>query len=293
MVELLLKETSLHVPLSLKEFNSLPGGWGEDMGMLAPWEKSCPDFLKSLVNEDSFRTIVVGKTPSLMDLIRAEEIRGEISDWDSLIAFSQEAGRGRLGRSWASLPGNITGAIRLPLPPKGYETLLPLLLSDIIAFFLMGLGLSIRVKWPNDLILNSGKVGGILIEEKAGIFIAGIGINLFAAPELVQKEFTSEAFPPLALLGYLKNPIGPLTFWRKLVKEIQIKYNYAINNLSPHEFVEDFSARMLLLSEKVMLTETWEGEISGVLTGLTEEGALRVLTEGGERIFLNGSLRPA
>jgi len=294
MAELLLREMNhLHTPVPLKEFLSFSCGWGEDMKKLKPWRKGGPGFMKSLSGEDQPRILIAGRTASLMDLIRAGEIPERISGWDSMLAFMQEEGRGRLGRKWSSLPGNITGALRLPIPPEEYRSLLPLIIGYITASFISGQGPSVKVKWPNDLILDSGKAGGILIEEKGGVIIAGIGINLYAAPEVSANDSPPEEYPPAALSAYPAKLPGPVSFWSQLVKEIQIKYNYLTNNLTPGEFVKEFSSRMALLSEKILMTGPGGEEVRGLLTGLTEEGALRVSTEGGERIFLNGSLRPA
>lgn len=98
-----------------------------------------------------------------------------------LVALSQTAGRGRLGRQWTSSAGrSLTFSLGLPLAPADWSGL----------SLAVGLALAeslhprIRIKWPNDLWLDKRKLAGILIEtasfgpQPARFAVIGIGINL-------------------------------------------------------------------------------------------------------------------
>jgi BirA family biotin operon repressor/biotin-[acetyl-CoA-carboxylase] ligase len=116
-------------------------------------------------------------------------------------AGEQTAGRGRRGRSWASPPGNLYLSLLLrpgvdyaAAPQLGFVCALAM--GEAVASLLPeGTG-RIRYKWPNDLLVDGAKIGGILLEAgpvmpratSAGVdpgpcfVIAGIGVNIASAP---------------------------------------------------------------------------------------------------------------
>ena len=86
-----------------------------------------------------------------------------------ITAQSQSAGRGRRGNSWISKPGNLYATLLLtePSAPSVAPQLsfvAALALHDAVAQCAPRLGPLIKVKWPNDLLLGTGKLAGILIE---------------------------------------------------------------------------------------------------------------------------------
>lgn len=101
-----------------------------------------------------------------------------------VVADTQTAGRGRMGRSWISSPGNsLTFSLlwRFPAPspaPQG----LSLAVGVALVRGLQRVGVDgVRLKWPNDLLLSDRKLGGILVELQPGDVrsaVIGIGINL-------------------------------------------------------------------------------------------------------------------
>jgi BirA family transcriptional regulator, biotin operon repressor / biotin---[acetyl-CoA-carboxylase] ligase len=112
-----------------------------------------------------------------------------------VLADAQTAGRGRMARSWFSPPGvNLYGSVVLRTTLDGQDlagwlSWLPLIaaLSAAEAIEIVG-SASVAVKWPNDLLINECKVGGILCESgtssKAGAFqVIGVGINVNGAQE--------------------------------------------------------------------------------------------------------------
>ncbi len=106
-----------------------------------------------------------------------------------LVAEAQTQGRGRLGRSWASVPGaSLTFSLALPYAPQDWSGL-SLAVGMCLGDALDPSGQRIALKWPNDLWLRDGpgrgrKLGGILIETVvvAGqrVAVIGIGLNVLA-----------------------------------------------------------------------------------------------------------------
>ncbi len=92
-----------------------------------------------------------------------------------VIADHQSAGRGRLERRWES-PARTALLVSFVLAPN------PLLSLAIGVAAAEACGPEVRLKWPNDLLLEGRKLGGILVENKRGRAICGIGINLTWAP---------------------------------------------------------------------------------------------------------------
>ena len=93
-----------------------------------------------------------------------------------VIADHQTAGRGRLDHRWDAPPGTalLASFVLAPNP-------LLSLAAGVAAAEACGRG--VRLKWPNDLLLDGRKVGGILVEASPAKAICGIGINLTWAPD--------------------------------------------------------------------------------------------------------------
>ena len=93
-----------------------------------------------------------------------------------VIADHQTAGRGRLDHRWDAPPRTALLASFVVAPNP-----LLSLAAGVAAAEACGQG--VRLKWPNDLLLNGRKVGGILVEATPAKAICGIGINLTSAPD--------------------------------------------------------------------------------------------------------------
>src|SRR4051794_38072003 len=96
-----------------------------------------------------------------------------------LVAEQQSAGRGRLGRGWASNAGDsLTFSLGLPLAPRDWSGL-SLAVGVAVA---SSLHPELRIKWPNDLWFEGRKLAGILIETASfgdlRFAVIGIGINI-------------------------------------------------------------------------------------------------------------------
>ena len=122
------------------------------------------------------------EVPSCLDAAFELARAGRLRIWDSALAASQTAGRGQLRRQWHSPPGNIYAALRLPVTPPFDGSSAAPAVGLLAAEALGALGWHVRIKWPNDLVLHMAgvprKVAGILLEERGGVLLAGIGVNV-------------------------------------------------------------------------------------------------------------------
>jgi len=112
--------------------------------------------------------------------------RADAPDGTAVIADEQTAGRGRLGRAWASPPGVgvwTSVLIRADGVDTGSLGVLPLQVGNAIAEHLSTLsGVSVAVKWPNDIVVEIDdrvrKIAGVLTERLSdGALIIGVGAN--------------------------------------------------------------------------------------------------------------------
>ncbi len=135
-----------------------------------------------------------------------------------ILAGEQTAGRGRRARAWASPQGNFhaTLAMRVTEPPAQVALrsfAAALALRDAFVA-LTGLPQAFALKWPNDVLLNGGKVAGILLEASGDILAIGIGVNLIAAPPASAVE--PGAVLPVSLLQETGLRVTPEAFLNAL-----------------------------------------------------------------------------
>jgi BirA family biotin operon repressor/biotin-[acetyl-CoA-carboxylase] ligase len=114
-------------------------------------------------------------------------------------AREQTGGRGRRGRAWASPVGNLdTSTILRPDCPAARAAELGFV-SALAVADIVPPDRAVRVKWPNDVLVDGGKVAGILLESAIAQtavvqhVIAGIGINVGFAPQLPEMRYRGAA----------------------------------------------------------------------------------------------------
>lgn len=136
-----------------------------------------------------------------------------------IMAAEQTAGRGRRARPWASPRGNFYATL-LTQPSESADVVALRSFAAALALreafvAVTGLPDAFRLKWPNDVLLNGGKVAGILLESMgAGQGVAhlaiGIGVNLIGAPDVATVE--AGAVPPVSLLAETGARVEPEAF---------------------------------------------------------------------------------
>lgn len=109
-----------------------------------------------------------------------QDIARELPLGSIVMANYQTAGRGRLDHRWDTPPGTAL-LVSFVLEPN------PLLSLAAGVAAAEACGPDVRLKWPNDLLLDGRKLGGILVETTPDRAICGIGINLSWAPEGAAK----------------------------------------------------------------------------------------------------------
>ena len=204
-----------------------------------------------------------------------------------LVAEAQTAGRGRLGRGWASEPGNsLTCSLGLELAPADWSGL-----SLVVGIALAeSLHPRVRLKWPNDLWVDDRKLGGILIETAsfgdgggaARYAVIGFGLNI--APRPAEGLST----PPAALRDLLQPVDAPDALALVAAPLVAAVQDFEQHGFAP--FLARFEARDALRDRAVTLSDG----SSGTAHGVTEHGALLVHTAAGMQAVSSNevSVRP-
>lgn len=147
----------------------------------------------------AFRTEWLDETHSTNALAAERAQAGERGPvW--IAARRQNAGRGRRGRAWSSLDGNLftTGLFTFSVEPADAAQLsfaAALAVAEVCDIALKHPE-AVQVKWPNDVLVHDRKVAGILLESGGapggGLWLAvGIGVNVATAPEDVERPAIS------------------------------------------------------------------------------------------------------
>lgn len=212
-----------------------------------------------------------------------------------LAALEQTAGRGRLGRSWVTLPGaSLAFSVGVRLAPADWSGL-SLAVGLAVA---EALDPAVRLKWPNDLWWDGHKLGGILIEtanataaEPRRHCVIGVGVNL-ATPAL-PPDAPPHALPPVGLdaiaqaqgqtpwdLGHALTALGAAV--------LQAARAFEREGFGP--LAARYAARDALRGRAVRLSDGTEGTAEGV----DPDGALRLRTAAGVQRVQQGevSVRP-
>ena len=116
---------------------------------------------------------ILSEVASTQDLL-AEHLRAG-NGITAILAKHQTAGRGRLQRQWLSTPGD---SLNLSLAFHAYKDHPQPWLVGMAVAAAVAAAIHVRLQWPNDLILDNKKVGGILTEIIDGVPVVGIGVNL-------------------------------------------------------------------------------------------------------------------
>jgi len=190
-----------------------------------------------------------------------------------VVADHQTAGRGRLGRTWEAPPGKaLLFSILLRPPPERNVPELSLVAGIAVADALERmLGLSVQLKWPNDVMLRRRKVAGCLAEVRDGVVVLGIGLNV----NQTREELPENAGSLLTLTGRETDREALLT---ALLEDLEARYSdWSDGGLDA--VYEGLGPRDFLRGRRVSVNGT-----NGVATMVNREGRLEIQVGHGELV---------
>jgi len=208
-----------------------------------------------------------------------------------VLAEQQTAGKGRLGRSWVANPfENLTFSLilRPVLPPEALN-LLPLYAAVAVAEAIEHeTGLAVECKWPNDLLIGGKKAAGILLEgslKEDGLdyVVLGVGVNVnqSAFPEEIAPRATS-------IRKEGGKDVDRVKLLREILKALEAHYT-AIMKKGFHDIIPLWLARSTMMNREISVAQ--DGNvISGIVKGLSPEGALILESGGAEKTLFAGDV---
>ena len=206
-----------------------------------------------------------------------------------ILALQQTAGRGRRGRPWADPTGNFAATLVLPDAGDPATAALRSFVASLALYeaFVAATGREdlFTLKWPNDVLLNNGKVAGILLESIGATpgggmgMCIGIGVNLAAAPSTDQVE--AGAVAPKALFRETGCRISPEDFLNLLAPAFA-RYDTQMVQYGFDAIRQPWLSRAARIGEVItacMGTET----VTGVFETVDQQGQLVLSTPSGQR----------
>ncbi len=235
------------------------------------------------------RVYLCGPCSSVLDVAGHLARQGCLDPWDSVLATRQWAGRGQMRRTWVSRPGNLFAAWRLPVPSLPWQNMISVLVGWTICLGLGELGLPVQLKWPNDILLHGRKIGGVLIEERGDVLLAGIGLNIASCPE--DADLRRDHACVAASLGGLLQGMTIFDLWLRLVNFGRLRYSTELSDSTPLEFSQLIEPVLAYLGTLVRVSDN-RSSVCGTYAGISPDGGIVLLTGGGRQIVHSGSLRP-
>lgn len=206
-----------------------------------------------------------------------------------IVAERQTAGRGRLGRIWHSEPGaSLTFSLLWRFADRYRLSGLSLAVGVAVAQALQSLGVAgMGLKWPNDILVNHRKLGGILVETIADRQIAaiiGIGLNMrlpASLPTAIEAAAIGATVPPAELLA------------RLLIELRERLLEFAETGFPALR--DRWQALNAFAGVEVNVLAGSAPPLAGVCVGVDNQGALLLETGGGRLAVFSGevSLRRA
>lgn len=240
--------------------------------------------LQQLLNaKNQFPEIVLLKTTTTSTNDDMREIAQKGISSGLVCSAQQTQGRGQHQRQWVSPEGNIYLSTLIQT-----KTALDGRLALEVALNILQMpslqGLSLQIKWPNDLYSAQGKWGGILVEPLSPHqAIVGVGINLNTPP----VENADQPITSLAMLGLAHT--DRLTLIAELYTAIQQASQWFEHG--SYNLAERFNHHAIWLNQQVEF-EHAQGKLQGRFQGISNDGAVLIKTDH-VQAFYQGRLRLA
>jgi BirA family biotin operon repressor/biotin-[acetyl-CoA-carboxylase] ligase len=282
--------------LDLSRLSDLPATWPEELLFRGPWRQAAllPEGRASHCRVSERRTdrpviFVAGTCSSAMPLAWHFIDLGCLPQWGSIICIRQSRGRGQLGRDWISPPGNLYAAVRLPEASSDFSGMTSLILGYAVIRVLQELGLPAGLKWPNDIMINGKKAGGILIQNRLGVSVAGVGLNLLSSPD--PGSLRAAHAVPATHFAAAGHRATPLSLWERLVDRGSF-FMEEVLGTDVSSAIRRIQAQMAFIHQTVRVDDH-SGEIyNATLLGLSEDGGLVLGVDSETRTIRSGSISP-
>jgi BirA family biotin operon repressor/biotin-[acetyl-CoA-carboxylase] ligase len=201
-----------------------------------------------------------------------------------VLSLEQTQGRGRFDRNWESPLGGLYFSIilRPNIKPK-QATILPLLGAlTVCKTITESTDLDVKIKWPNDVLINSKKSTGILLEsdfkdDSINYVILGIGINLNIEISQLSKDLKASS---TSISNEIGIKLDYFDFFRKILSNLE-KYYKLFWDGKTDLILKEWKKNSDTIGKKVTI-DTSSEKITGVAKDIDESGFLIVKTDEGK-----------
>lgn len=256
-----------------------------DPGVMQPGERLDQSRLQTLLSSTGIGIEVL----EAVDSTNARLADRGIPHGLALAAESQQAGRGRRGRTWLSPPGGIYVSLgwHFDSPATGLSALSLVAGLSAAEAVSAHCQVEVRVKWPNDLVIGTEKLGGCLVEA-SGVgrrpvrAVIGVGLNL-------QLPDTTAIDQPWTSLRAHCPTVGR----NRLLADILVRLAASLEAFDRSgfgAFSDRWRAVDALHGREVMIMEADGGRKTGQAEGVDEAGRLVVEAEDGRQVFSAGEV---
>ena len=205
----------------------------------------------------------------------------------SLLSINQTSGRGTRKKKWISISGNLfLSTLIRPNIEITKLSQISIIFGLSLFQFINSLGLDkkqIKIKWPNDILIESKKVSGILVERFENFCVIGVGLNINSHP--CEKN---TGIKSTCLSNYIDTSDFKLSMLSTQLLELFYKnYNIWLSNfLNP--FLSQINSNLAFLNKKIDFSH---GKIikSGKITGINSDGNLKILLNNNNHLYLTSS----
>lgn len=245
-----------------------------------------PSPIQALISEFVIYPVISSTNDAVAQSLQKKSQSGVVC-----LAEMQSAGRGRRGRTWLSPPaGTFYGSVGWVFN-EGFQVVEGLSLAIGVAVIqaLNTCGVEgLQLKWPNDIVWQGKKLGGILIEMNAEVggscqVVVGVGINL-ALPQTVKKQIDQEVID----LREINPNINRQQITATIVSHLLLVLSdYAVQGFKAYRQTWKSYDALLGVPVKVLgLTQN----IEGIGAGIDEQGAFLIKTATGIEAISGGEV---
>ncbi|HEX9979885.1 MAG TPA: biotin--[acetyl-CoA-carboxylase] ligase [Flavobacterium sp.] len=223
--------------------------------------------------------------PSTNDFLKELAVKQPLENFTVVTAESQTNGRGQMGAVWHSEVGkNLITSILINNPIVNIKQLFSLNIAVSLAVHdaVSEEVVELSVKWPNDIMAGDKKIGGILIENviRSGgeiTSIIGIGLNVN------QMDFTGlDRASSLKLVS--NKDYDKEILLRRIVAALEINME-ELRKGQPETLFTRYERILFKKGMSMLFREADGSEFTGVITGITPDGRLKILTDVETRVF--------
>lgn len=236
-------------------------------------------------------TITLGRTLHVVDEVASTNTLAAVLAQENapegtvVVAETQTAGRGRLGRQWHSPPGkNLYCSILLRSMPPGDRQALWLSWVPLIAALAVNRAVQVvanlkpSVKWPNDILIGSRKLGGVLCESGGlgtaqAFIVVGVGLNV----NIHHNEFPDELRELATSLAIeAHRPFDRTALLAALLREMETRCE-AFRTSRHSDIVKEYMVRCSTIGQRVRVELAHGEHVNGTAESIQPDGSLRIV----------------